>query len=114
MCNENHQPQNGSYYTPNNKRKTENGKSKNATAAQGNGQNNPADDEVVVDRENTAESYPVNMTATKLMMAPLCVSKKDRNKFCGSLPNHLDADDDVCCGDNGMFDFLIFFIFFIL
>lgn len=32
------------------------------------------------------------------MMAPLCVSKKDRNKFCGSLPNHLD---DVC-GENGM------------
>lgn len=28
-------------------------------------------------------------------VAPYCVSKKDRNKFCGSLPNHLDSDDVV-------------------
>lgn len=34
-------------------------------------------------------------------MAPLCVSNKDRNKFSGSLPNHLDdvenpLDDNSC------------------
>lgn len=41
--------------------------------------------------ENIDESCSVNM-------APLCVSIKDRNKFCGSLPNHLDSDD-VCDAD---------------
>lgn len=33
-----------------------------------------------------------------VIMAPLCVNIKDRNKFCGSLPNHLDSDD-VCDDD---------------
>lgn len=79
MCNENQPTSNGSHSTPNVKRKTENGK---PTAIYGH----------INQEENTAESCSVN-TATKLMMAPLCVSKKDRNKFCGSLPNHLDADD---------------------
>ncbi|KAJ6639981.1 hypothetical protein Bhyg_12729 [Pseudolycoriella hygida] len=87
LCNENDETPNGSCNTPNNKRKSENGKSNAIYEHHHHHQQHD---------ENTAESCPVN-TATKLMMAPLCVSKKDRNKFCGSLPNHLDADD--VCGE---------------
>lgn len=36
--------------------------------------------------ENLDESCSV-------IISPLCVGIKDRNKFCGSLPNHLDSDD---------------------
>lgn len=113
MRNENHQAlsssqQNGAtYYTPNNKRKTTTSDDKPTPAdvpssATTNTNNSTTAiyghiNQVSEDEENLAESCPVN-TATKLMMAPLCVSKKDRNKFCGSLPNHLDADD-VCCGE---------------
>lgn len=93
LCNENDEIPNGSCNTPNNKRKSENGKSNAIYEHHHHHHHHQQHD------ENTAESCPVN-TATKLMMAPLCVSKKDRNKFCGSLPNHLDADD--VCGENGM------------
>lgn len=98
MCNENQPTSNGSHSTPNVKRKTENGK---PTAIYGH----------INQEENTAESCSVN-TATKLMMAPLCVSKKDRNKFCGSLPNHLDADDvyEENGNDFNIFSFSFFYL----
>lgn len=99
LCNENQPTSNGSHSTPNCKRKTENGKP--TTAIYGH----------INQEEITAESCSVN-TATKLMMAPLCVSKKDRNKFCGSLPNHLDADD-VYEENGNDFRYILFrFIFF--
>ncbi|XP_037027621.1 uncharacterized protein LOC119068226 isoform X4 [Bradysia coprophila] len=94
LCNENDEIPNGSCNTPNNKRKSENGKS---NAIYEHHHHHHHHHQQQQHDENTAESCPVN-TATKLMMAPLCVSKKDRNKFCGSLPNHLDADD--VCGEN--------------
>lgn len=53
----------------------------------------------ITNSQNVSETCPGT-----LIMSPLCaVSKKDRNKFCGSLPNHLDTDDiekDSSISDN--------------
>lgn len=82
MCNENHDTTNGSYNTPNNIRKIENGNENEQT---NNNNNHHRLD------ETTIEICPLSTDTLQLMG----VSRKDRNKFCGSLPNHLDADD-VC------------------
>lgn len=113
LCNETHQAspsKNGStYYTPNNKRKTttENGKAPTAvTDASHGGAAIYGHINLVAEEDDLSvtDGCPPTTTTTttgQLMMDPLCVvSKKDRNKFCGSLPNHLDnADDEHISGE---------------
>lgn len=88
LCNENNDTSNGSYLTPNNKRKIENDK-KNGAPAHNN--NSHRSDDVTTTAATTIDSCTLSTETVQLMN----VSRIDRNKFCGSLPNHLDADD-VC------------------
>lgn len=97
LCNENNDTSNGSYFTPNNKRKIENDKENGGGPAQTN--NGHRSDDVTTTAAATAaaaatttiDSCTLSTETAQLMN----VSRKDRNKFCGSLPNHLDVDD-VC------------------
>lgn len=106
------------YNTPNNKRKTtttENGKASTTTttatvddAHGGSGSTTGGGAAIYGHINLVAEEDDLSVadgcsplppaaaaTAGQLMIDPLCVvSKKDRNKFCGSLPNHLDNADD--------------------
>lgn len=92
LCNENQETANGSFNTTNNKHKTENGKAKaaiNQTAVP-----NASD----IDTVDSGPGLAMD-TSQFVATAPARVSKGDRNKFSGSLPNHLDSDD--VCEENG-------------
>lgn len=92
LCNDTIEPVNGALNTSNNKRKAENGKTSvaiNQTTS------------TYVEDHDTVDSGPTITANTSQFVAlvPTRVSKTDRNKFCGSLPNHLDTDD--VCEENG-------------
>lgn len=95
LCNENNDTSNGSYFTPNNKRKIENDKGNGGAPAQNNN-GHRSDDVTTTAAAATAATTTIDSCTLSTETAQLMnVSRIDRNKFCGSLPNHLDADD-VC------------------
>lgn len=96
LCNENNDTSNGSYFTPNNKRKIEKNKENGGAPLHNNNGHRSDDVTTAAAAAATTATILIDSCTLSTETAQLAnVSRKDRYKFCGSLPNHLDADD-VC------------------